>query len=169
MSYEFSFDQSGNLFPQRSIDIDWATLFDHFVNYFPTSSSRKQLLSNLERFIVNIQTNIVSDFKLWINGSFVSQKIDPQDIDAVFWLPFDVAERKKSILDDQFFTRMTKKLLGLDLYYMIEYPEKHKRHFLTHLDKLYWEDVYGHTRQDEQGMQHSKGFFELKIDALWKN
>jgi hypothetical protein len=166
---DISFDKQGNLFPPKIMEVDWDTLVENFINYFPKSSSRKQLLLNLERFIRRVQADITTDFTVWIDGSFISQKLNPNDIDAVFWIPFEIAERKKSILDNQFFTKTTKNTLGLDFYYAIEYPEYHKRHFLTHLDKLYWEDVYGHTRQNENGFQYSKGFLLLKFNAIWKN
>jgi hypothetical protein len=166
---EFQFNQLGNISPNKIIEINWPTLNEVFDENFSNSSTRRQLLTNLEQFILQIENEITGELKIWINGSFISQKINPRDIDAVFWLPHQIAEHKKSILDNQFFTKQVKISLNLDLYYAIDYPKNHKKYFLTHLDALYWKDVYGHTRQDSNGVQHQKGFFELKINSKWKN
>jgi hypothetical protein len=163
------FDKRGNLSPAQIIEVDWIDFKENFEIAFTESLDRKQLFNNFERFITRIKSDISEEFKIWVNGSFVSNKLNPRDIDAVFWIPFSVAESKKSILDNQFFTKNVKNSLKLDLYYSIDYPENHKKNFLTHLDKLYWQDVYGNSRQDHRGFQHQKGFLELKIDKSWKN
>lgn len=116
-----------------------------------------------------IQQNIQPDFKVWVDGSFVSKKNNPRDIDAVFLLDYKTCEQYKSVLDSSYFIKELKFTKGLDLYYSIEYPTNHKRHFLSHLNHLYWQDVYGHTRKDDNEKQFSKGFIELRFDKKWKN
>ena len=167
---KLNFDIRGNLYPATIVTIEWADFVQCFVTDFPDSITRKRLSTNFIEFINRIQQNFnQEEFKVWIDGSFVSQKLDPRDIDAVFMLDFKVCERYKSVLDNQFFIKELKFSKGLDLYYSCEYPTNHKRHFLSHLNHLYWQDVYGSTRKDDNDRQHSKGFIELKFDKKWKN
>ena len=167
---ELKFDIRGNLLPPTIISLEWTDFVHYFVTDFAESTTRKRLLTNFIDFINSIQQDFnIDEFKVWIDGSFVSKKLNPRDIDSVFLLDFKVCERYKSVLDNNFFIKELKSTKGLDLYYSSEYPKNHKRHFLSHLNHLYWQDVYGHTRVDENDKQHSKGFIELKFDKKWKN
>lgn len=162
------FDIHGNLYPSEITPINWDEFYEVFILDFEDSETRKKLSNNFVVFIEQIQQQITPEFTIWIDGSFVSKKLNPRDIDAVFLLDYRSCEYKKSVLDNQYFVKEYKYSKGLDLYYSIEYPENHKRHFLSHLNQLYWQDVYGHTRKDSNQRQYSKGFLELKIDKTWK-
>lgn|GEM_PF-3962569 len=94
---------------------------------------------------------------------FISQKLHPKDIDAVFLLDHTIVSLKKSVLGNQWFSPAQKLNFGLDLYYSIEYPKDHNRYFLSHLNHLYWKDIYGHTRVDSFGKQYKKGFLTIKF------
>lgn len=167
---KLNYDIRGNLHPATITHLEWTDFVQYFVTDFTDSTNRKRLLENFTTFIKHLQENFIQEeFKVWIDGSFVSKKIEPRDIDAVFLLDFKVCERYKSVLDSTFFIKEIKFSKGLDLYYSAEYPTNHKRHFLSHLNHLYWQDVYGHTRLDANNNQHSKGFIELKFDTKWKN
>jgi hypothetical protein len=166
----FKYDIRGNLQANEIVPLDWADFKTAFVTDFSKiSTTRENLLANFIAYLKIFQQSINPNFKVWIDGSFISNKTDPRDIDALFLLDYKIAERYKSILDNQFFIKDYKLSKGLDLYYSCEYPENHKRHFLSHLNHLYWQDVYGHTRKDINGFQYSKGFVELTFDSTWKN
>jgi hypothetical protein len=164
-----NYDIRGNLTPNEIIPMEWDDFVQHFVNDKQNSTTRQRLLSNFVVFIEQLQGTITPNFKIWVDGSFISTKLNPRDIDAVFLLPHDIVERKKSVLDNQIFIKEFKYSKGLDLYYLVDYPKNHKRHYLTHHTNLYWKDVYGHTRADINEQQFSKGFIELTIDSSWKN
>jgi hypothetical protein len=136
---------------------DFQTIFS--VN----SLKRQKLIDGFLLFIEAFQKAVTSEFVVWIDGSAVSTKTEPNDIDAVFFIDFKVCERKKSSLDNEWFNGSQKNTKGLDLYYSIVYPPAHSRYYLTHLDRLYWEDLYGHTRIDDSGKQFEKGFLEIKF------
>lgn len=157
------YDMRGNLTPATKIDLTWQVFLDEFVKRFPSSTSRQRLCANFADFIERLQQEIAKEFTVWVGGSFVSQKVNPADVDAVFFIDHQSSELKKSILDRVWFNGSLKYSKGLDVYYSIEYPPTHKRHFLTHLDYLHWEDLYGKTRQDAAGRRLRKGFIELKF------
>jgi hypothetical protein len=163
-----NYDIRGNLTPNEIIPMEWDDFVQYFVNEKTNSATRQQLLSNFTAFIEQLQGTISPNFKIWVDGSFISTKINPRDIDAVFLLPYDIVERKKSVLEHQVFIKEFKYSKGLDLYFFADYPENHKRSFFSHHFKLYWKDIYGHTRPDTNKQKFSKGFIELTIDSSWK-
>ena len=141
---QIQFDERGNLYPPRPIEITDEDFEQHFVKDIKESETRQRLFSNFNSFVRDFQNQISPNFKVWINGSFISKKVNPRDIDAVFLLDYTVCERQQSILDNVWFSKT------------------HKRHFISHLNHLYWADVYGHTRADNTGKNYRKGFIELK-------
>lgn len=159
----FKFDEKGFLQPAQPIEATREVCEQFFVHGMKDSETRQRLWSKFVAFIERFQQELTSEFKVWLDGSFITMKLNPKDIDAVFLLDYLICERKKSVLDNWWFTAENKLGNGLDLYYSVEYPESHKRHFLTHLNHLYWLDVYSHTRRDSFGQQHPKGFVELKF------
>jgi hypothetical protein len=165
---KLQFDLQGNVQPSDVISFGWKDFYQMFVLDFENSETRKKLYGNFIGFIERIQHEITDDFIIWVDGSFISKKLNPRDVDALFLLDYRSCEYKKSVLDNQYFIKEFKYSKGLDLYYSIEYPKNHKRHFMSHLNHLYWQDVYGHTRKDINGRQYTKGFLELKIDKSWK-
>lgn len=158
------FDERGNLFPTHLQEATLAEVESFFVERIKESVTRKMLWINFLGFIDKFQKELNIPFEIWLDGSFISEKRNPRDIDAVFMIDYQTVEQKKSVLESKWFTRENKLNLNLDLYYSIEYPPSHKRYFLTHLNHLYWQDVYGHTRKDSLGRQYKKGFISLKID-----
>ena len=160
---KIQFDERGHLYPPRPIEITYEDFEQHFVTDIKESETRQRLFNNFNRFVQDFQNQISPNFKIWIDGSFISKKVNPRDIDAVFLLDYTDCERQQSILDSVWFSKTHKFRLGLDLYYSIEYPKTHKRHFISHLNHLYWADVYGHTRKDNTGKNYRKGFIELKF------
>lgn len=158
-----TFDNRGNLKPPEKTVLDFPTFESYFVDKFKTSGTRKRLWKNFTEFSKRIQHEVAPQFSIWVDGSFVSLKIDPRDLDAVFWLDLKFAESKMDILDNRFFTQNTKTRLGLDVFYGIEYPENHKLQFFNEMNQVYWAEIYGHTPCDFAGNQFKKGFVELKI------
>ena len=159
MDKTLQFDARGNLFPATVQEVLWSDFESNFV----LGNHRSKLCKNFRSFVMDIKREISPEFWVWVDGSFVGQKEIPHDIDALFLLGYRICERKKSVLDNVYFAGKQKYTEGLDLYYTAEYPESHKRHFLSHLNHLYWDDIYGHTRQDSNGKRFSKGYVKIKI------
>jgi hypothetical protein len=59
------------------------------VTPFTTSVTRAPLMARLEVFVTWLRQNVVI-CELWIDGSFISEKIDPEDIDLTFLVHGDV-------------------------------------------------------------------------------
>ena len=75
------FDEKGFLIPYEVIPSDWET----FSTTFTEGIRRNSLTENLELYFQNFQKEISPVFKVWVNGSFVTQKVNPEDIDFVIF------------------------------------------------------------------------------------
>jgi hypothetical protein len=59
------------------------------VTPFENSVTRHLLMDHLKAFVVRLREHIVV-CDLWIDGSFISEKVDPEDIDLTFVVSGDV-------------------------------------------------------------------------------
>ena len=104
LTTQLNFDEHGNLFPYESIEIDLATLETYFVTAFPKSRTRKRLFENYLRYIYRFQDEVFPFFEQYINGSFVTKKENPKDIDIVTFLDYQVYEKRGDAVLDKFWT-----------------------------------------------------------------
>ena len=124
------------------------------VDVFPLSTSRPQLLVGL-RAVVQILSTAGIRGELWIDGSFVTQKLNPGDIDVVLYISgdqeltdiqwqhiasFTSVDFRTQVLDDY----------GCDFYFILE------RDILD----TYWRKQYGRDRSGRP-----KGIMVLSING----
>lgn len=134
-------------------DISKDVLTTHFLDPFVNQDKRKQLI---ERFILLLEKveSIGIKFEVWIDGSFVTEKIEPNDIDVAFF--FDpiqmnaLSEEKKLILLEISNNALSKVRYNCDVYFLsndsVEY-------------RSYWRGWFGFTREEV-----AKGFARLMIN-----
>lgn len=122
-------------------------LYHNFLNYFD------QISSLLEY-----------DFSIWIDGSFISKKENPNDIDLVTIIDFRDYDFNKSIFETRFQPANVRKEFGVDGYIIRKYPKKHPKHFFTHSDSLYWKSLFGKTKVNRAKKQFPKGIIQLNFD-----
>ena len=79
---QIEFDARGNLYPPRLIEMSYVDFEQHFVQDIRGSETRQRLWVNFNDFIHNFQEKISPIFKIWVDGSFISTKLNPRDIDA---------------------------------------------------------------------------------------
>lgn len=70
------------LFPAGLNNITEHELDNHFLRAFSESKTRPALISGLRDFLVALRRVGVA-FEIWLDGSFCTDKIDPNDIDLV--------------------------------------------------------------------------------------
>ena len=73
------------------------------------------------------------EFTVWINGSFVTQKVNPKDIDIVVFVNYEHLRSKEILLSS-----FKEKQESVDLYYVKVFPENHENFELTRFDYLHW-------------------------------
>jgi hypothetical protein len=162
---EFTFDIRGNLLPPQAIDCSLQDFETAFVQSFEESDTRLALFSSFMHYIRDFQTKVTPDFCIWIDGSFVSNKLNPNDLDMVVLIPYEDYEVKEQLQEQQF------RLAGaavyypnLDVYTVKYYPQMHQKHWNTNLDVLHWTDFWSKTRKNRHGRQFAKGFIQIKFN-----
>ena len=153
------FDEHGYLVPSEKITIDLATLEQVFVKDFPNSETRKDLFDNYLRYIDTFAKEITPNFTQWINGSFVTKKEDPKDIDFVTFI--EAQYYLKNDEDETLDSFFAWNKYGLDAYIVGEYPRNaqkyidHTLHFKTQ-----WNNLFSRTRAVNERV-YAKGFLEI--------
>lgn len=150
------FDINGNLEPYEIIYTDWATFKAKFVDAFPRSSTRQVIFDNFSVYMEKLSAIIGTDFHQWIDGSFVTRKLNPDDIDFVTFVNakiFSHNEQKLNLLRE--YSRGQS--LRIDGYFVKNYPKDHKRFVQSYLDSVHWMHDFGKDSRKGQ----SKGFIQL--------
>lgn len=160
---ELNFDIRGNLKPYARIEISYEEFKEFFVSAFEKDSKRYQMFEHYERYTQEFREKITGDFRQWINGSFVSNKKNPKDIDIVNLVDYSVFEEKESLIRSEFIRGAVPKAYGIDAYLVILYPENHKLHRWTQSDLLHWNEWFTRSRMDWQRRRYPKGFIEINF------
>lgn len=127
-------------------------LSNHFVTPFTVKEKRIYLVDRFKFLMEKIELIGIS-FEIWINGSFVMNKEEPNDIDIVFFydpkaansLPTD----KQQILKEIANNAVTKYRYNCDVY------------FIPNNDvalRSYWRGWFGYTRTEK-----AKGFARIMV------
>ena len=70
-------------------DFELNDIGNHFLYDFPESMTRGPLIEGLNAFVGHL-SNVGAPIELWIDGSFTTRKIDPNDIDLVIFSPASI-------------------------------------------------------------------------------
>ncbi len=156
LTTQLNFDEFGNLTPYQAIEVNVDTLEAYFVTAFPNSKTRKRLFENYLRYIYRFQDEVFPFFEQYINGSFVTQKENPKDIDLVTFLDYEVYQKRGDKVLDKFWS-FSLEDEGIDAYPVEDFPKGHPEFKETQLAKAKWENVYSKDRQ----LVRTKGFLKI--------
>ena len=164
MTYDFR----GNLTPYDITQLSFEAFVEHFVDEFEDSTTRKLIFEQYQRYLLDIRTMITDDFVQWIDGSFVSRKTNPNDIDVVTFLDFDVYETHKALILKHFVGNKVFYRFKVDGYILQKFPPDHQEYNYSMANQAYWKDFFGHTRPNRAGIKLPSGFIELKFGTYGK-
>jgi hypothetical protein len=162
MNKHLKFTEDGYLTPISGIETDLAT-FKTFVDNFPLSEKRQFLFHNYLEYLRLFSRKITPHFEQWINGSFVTKKDNPNDIDFVTFIDALIFERNEAKLEE--FWSFSLEEEGLDAYIVKIYPPDSPL-FVTHTEhfKNVWLKRYCRTKTDTDLDSAKKGFIKLKFN-----
>ncbi|MEY4243966.1 MAG: hypothetical protein RLZZ245_1551 [Verrucomicrobiota bacterium] len=101
------------------------------------------LIDGFQRYIEALR-NYAVRFEIWLDGSFVTSKEDPNDIDLVVFAP--AAELNALPLDDQirlrglFDRQSCKRVFGCDVLFAVAEDQN---------SRSYWRGWYGYDREEQ--------------------
>lgn len=145
------------------------------VTPFPPDSSRHDIARGFEELRDRALTSGVAGTQ-WVDGSFVTTKPDPGDVDAVTFVRLDVL----NALDVQGRTFVTNVMAAgpaaqqgfrTDSYIVAVADPGHPHHDVFEQWRAYWRKWFGNTRPvtDEHGNEHpgiKKGLVSIGLGAL---
>jgi hypothetical protein len=122
-----------------------------FVTPFPHSSTRQIVMNGFRQHTADLIA-IIKEYMQFIDGSFVSNKNDPGDIDLVCFIDGDVIDNlspsDKVKIRSLFLGPLTKASHNCDAYFCPCYPETHKNYQHYRAQRKYWMGEFGYDRVD---------------------
>jgi len=94
-----TFTEAGFLAPAKGIEASLEAIEAFFVKAFPHSETRSRLFENYMGYLHRFQNDIFPWFEMWVDGSFVTLKENPKDIDVVTFLDWEVYEMREKALE----------------------------------------------------------------------
>lgn len=120
------------------------------------------IFRNYQKFVSDFKVEISPNFKHWIDGSFVTTKLNPRDIDFVSFIDHDIYTKKRFLIDEKFRLKFAKELYNVDAYTLEIYPEGHKKQNISNLDLVYWLNWFTKTKKNRHKKSFPKGFIEIQ-------
>lgn len=154
------FDEKGNLHPYSIINLDLETFQKVFVTQHEHSVTRKRLFENYQVYTNDLIKIISRPFFQWIDGSFVTKKLNPGDIDVVTFVDYQVFKERRLLFMDRQNLKATQ---GIDSYFVRLFPVGHPDHFITQFNMIEWQELFGYSRRDENNLIHRKGIIQINF------
>lgn len=117
------------------------------VESFPTSKTRIEIFKGFKAYN-EILTNANLSGEIWANGSFLTEKEDPGDIDLVFRTSgqyYDSVSQPEREKIDQVLRNYSTDL-RCDSYHFYEYPQSHPLYAIGQESRSYWLGQWGFSR-----------------------
>lgn len=157
------FDERGNLKPYQAIEITMVKFEEVFSSGFPSSLTRQDLFESFITLCKSIHQQINNGFTIWVDGSFATRKLDPNDIDCVFFIDsadYQIHEQALRQLVNREYCRKQR----LDCYFVRVYPSDHPNYLMdTDADTKEWLSLFSRTRIHRNGKRYPKGIVQISF------
>ena len=156
------FNSRGYIVPADVIETD----FDTFEQTFVFNDHRKLIFDEYLNFVAVLKNLDIGSFSQWLNGSFTTKKMYPNDIDVVTFINFAKYERLDRVLREiKLDFRSRKKI---DSYFVIAYPESHPNYLNYRADKLQFLHDFTRDRKQEsiKNIKLPKGLVSINFNSF---
>ena len=153
-----TFDQYGYLTPAEPIPTDLATFERVFVQEFTQSTKRQTLFDRYLEYNACL-SEFLPGYTQWIGGSFVSRKLNPNDIDVLTFVNSTLYDQHEPAIGELKQWRFQRPKL-VDGFFVRVYPQGHQLHSHSESDRVQW--LYDWSRTNTHP-RRNKGFIELII------
>lgn len=130
------------------------------VRDFPSSTTRDEIMSGLET-LVSTLAKVQVPTEVWVDGSFVTQKVDPEDVDVVLSMQgeaYNNGTQEQRDMVDTVRRVDLKSPLRCHSFVFFEWSESHPLYWKGQWDRAYWIRQFGFSRGS-----HYKGIASLDI------
>ncbi len=143
-----TFDEFGQLTPDQPIESELSAV----ENVFVFNETRRLIFAELLGFLEIIKSWEIGHFQVWLDGSFVTKKELPRDVDIAVFMDAKSYERNENLL------YLVKKTPLIDAYFISVYPEDHPLFHRTESDLAYWFNLFSKDRK-----RRRKGFIQINF------
>lgn len=135
---------------------------DRFVVAFPQSLTRRGIMDGLCGLVERLNRNGVVG-EVWLDGSFVTEKIDPEDVDILIRVSSALYDNDRRVRDavDWASQEERRDSHNCDSYKWIEYDSGHPLFPDSENDRNYWTRFFGTSRKGV-----AKGIVTITIPAV---
>jgi hypothetical protein len=149
------FDNNGFLMPKEII----ISNLDELKNTFVFNKHRATIFDTYLDFLSDLEKLELGSFSHWVDGSFVTKKPFPNDIDLVIFVDFKIHKFKHSRL---LYLKERYKYYGIDAYFESYYPPNHPFYPKYLYQNDYWFKVYSYTKPfGQQQLIRRKGIVQI--------
>jgi len=145
-----TFDENGYLIPHELTPSDLATIEAVFVAPFITSLTRRKVFDAFTSYLTELKSAPNAPLEVWVNGSFISLKHDPNDVDFVIFISKQVAIVSSDIIY-QFRQRRFSRESLTDGYFVETVPLSHPDYNLYQYDRQDWHRAFAFGRNMKKG------------------
>ena len=157
------FDARGYLQPEGLIELTVEEFEDLFVSQFEDFRTRRSIFDNFKRYNQDLKEVIGIEFIQWIDGSFVSNKEHPNDLDFITFIEWQNYSQYEKEIDNRFSKWSVGRYYeNLDAYTISEYPEGHRFYQTFLADRAYWYEWFSNSQYNRAKKRFSKGFVQIK-------
>jgi hypothetical protein len=131
---------------------------------FPLSSTRTTIMDGLKQILDLIRATSINSGSVWIDGSFLTAKIDPNDVDFVVCVDADIYDNgtvEQQAILDSIANDDLKSSHGCDCYVSLAWPTGHALHAEGQRNRDYWKRQFGNSRSGD-----AKGIAALNLGDL---
>lgn len=158
---KIDFDNYGNLSPYEVIETDLQSFQLFFVEKMENVEHRDKLFQDYLNYTKVLSKLVSNQFFQWINGSFVTQKNKPRDIDVASFIDYQLIEKSQQELSAYLYP-LSREIYNVDAYIVKMYPDNDMKAVYSKSGTLYWFHHFQKTKPNKNGEKYYKGF--VKID-----
>ncbi len=156
------FDEKGHLMPYQIIELTLSEFEYHFVDGLEDKAHRRRLFENYLRYLEQLSSLLRIPFYQFANGSFTTLKEQPNDIDVVSFIEYEVMKRALPGLVQ--LKTEAKKSLNVDGHYSYLTKWNHRLFENSQENYQFWLNLFGSGREDEHGISHPKGIIKITFN-----
>ncbi len=155
------FSSEGYITPIDKVQSDLHTFEELFVKNFANSVTRPRLWENYLAYLDNFRQKVTPNFVQWLDGSFVTLKENPNDIDLVTFIDYKIFEPMEEQKRLEEFWSFNLEDKGLDSYLLGVYPEGHPEYPVYEYNMRNWHIRYTNAKTSKKPIENVKGYIEI--------